>query len=146
MTYSFNDICRMITGTDANDICAPEIESDWLNVAKHIVAGFSIVTNKRPADAPLIYDSTLDNLEALYESITKESVNDYLLDDETDKDRHTMNRAYVHFAKGIAKAYICQNVERDGDKSVGKFLAENRLETFDQFLYRKTGEFVQIED
>ena len=58
-----------------------------------------------------------------------------------------MDRAYVHFAKAIAKAYICQNAERDGRKSVGKFLEENRLETLGQFLYKKTYEdFVQIED
>lgn len=149
MTYSFNDICKTITGTDANDICTPEKESDWLSVAKHIIAGFSIITNKRPADAPLIYDSTLDNLEALYYFITKESANDYLLDDETDEDvsrNALMNRAYAHFAKAIAKAYICQNAERDGKKTVGKFLEENCLETFGQFLYRKAGDFVQIED
>lgn len=146
MTYSFNDICKTTTGTDASDICTPEKESDWLSVAKHIIAGFSIITNKRPADAPLIYDSTLDNLEALYSFVTEGSVNDYLLHDETDEDRQMMNRAYAHFAKAIAKAYICQNAERDGRKSVGKFLEENRLETFSQFLYRKTGDFVQIED
>lgn len=144
MKYSFNDICRMITGTDANDICTPEKESDWLSIAKHIIAGFGIITNKRPDNALLIYDSTLDNLEALYEFITKESVNDYLLDDE--KERQMMNRTYAHFAKAVAKAYICQNAERDGKKPIGKFLGENRLETFGQFLFRKAGDFVQIED
>ena len=170
MTYSFNDICKMITGTDANNICTPEKESDWLSIAKHIMAGFSIITNmpewvKRPADALLICDSTLDkftekyadtSLEALYSFVTEESANDYLLDDEEDEDSGTVKgcisrqnvsrRAYVHFAKAIAKAYICQNAERDGRKSVGKFLEEHHLETFGQFLYRKTGEFVQIED
>lgn len=177
MRYSFNDICKMITGTDANNICTPEKESDWLSIAKHIMAGFSIITNmpewvKRPADALLICDSTLDkftekyadtSLEALYSFVTEESANDYLLDDEEDEDSGTvkgcisrqnvsrntlMNRAYVHFAKAIAKAYICQNAERDGRRSVGKFLDENRLETFGQFLYKKKafGDFVQIED
>lgn len=146
MKYSFNDICKTITGTDANDICTPENESDCLSVAKHIIAGFRIITNTPVADALLIYDSTLDNLEALYEFITKESVNDYLLDDETDKNRHTMNRTYAHFAKAITKAYICQNAERDGRKSTGKFLEENHLSSFGQFLFRKAGDFVQIED
>lgn len=136
----------MITGTDANNICTPEKESDWSSVARHIIAGFSIITNTPAADTLLIYDSTLDNLEALYEFITKESVNDCLLDDEMDKNRHTMNRTYAHFAKAVAKAYICQNAERDGRKSTGKFLEENHLETFGQFLFRKAGDFVQIED
>jgi hypothetical protein len=59
-----------------------------------------------------------------------------------------MNRTYAHFAKAVAKAYICQNAERDGRKSTGKFLEENHLETFGQFLYRKAFEdyFAQIED
>ena len=114
-----------------------------------VCQGDNHITNKRPADAPLIYDSTLDNLEALYYFITKESANDYLLDDETDEDvsrNALMNRAYAQFAKAISKAYICQNAERDGKKSVGKFLEENCLETFGQFLYKKAGDFVQIED
>lgn len=177
MTYSFNDICKAMAGTDASDICTPEKESDWLSIAKHIMAGFSIITNmsewaKRPADGLLLCDKTIDNfiknytdksLEALYSFITEESVNNYLLDDEEDESggtvkgcisrqnvsRHTLtNRAYVHFAKAIAKAYICQNAERDGRRSVGKFLEENCLETFGQFLYKKKafGDFVQIED
>lgn len=163
MTYSFNDICQTITGTDANDICTPEKESDWLSVAKHIIAGYSVITNmpewvKCPADGLICCDSTFDifneiyadtSLETLYSFVTAESVNDYLLDDETDEDvsRYAlMNRAYAHFAKAIAKAYICQNAERDGRKPVGKYLEEIRLETFGQFLFRKAGDFVQIED
>lgn len=148
VTYSFNDICKAMTGTDASDICTPEKESDWLSVVKHIIAGFSVITNY-PDDILLVYDSTFDNLEALYFFITGESVNDNLLDDETDEDvsRNTlMNRAYAHFAKAIAKAYICQNAERDGRKSVSKFLEKHRLETFGQFLFMKTRDFVQIED
>ena len=86
--------------------------------------------------------------------MTEESANDYLFDDlmicnETDEDvsrNALMNRAYAHFAKAIAKAYICQNAERDGRSSVGKFLEENHLKTFGQFLYRKVGELVQNED
>ena len=160
---TFNDICRAIAGTDANDICTPEKESDWLSVAKHIIAGYSIITNmpewvKHPADGLIYCGITLDkftkkyadtSLEKLYSFVTAESVNDYLLDDETDEDvsrNALMNKTYAQFAKAIAKAYICQNAERDGRKSVGKFLEENRLETFSQFLYRKTGDFVQIED
>lgn len=165
MTYSFNDICKAITGTDANDICTPEKESDWLSVAKHIIAGYSIITNmpewvKCSADGLICCGITLDkfteiyadtSLETLYSFITEESANDYLLDDETDEDASRyalLNKAYAHFAKAIAKAYICQNAERDGRKPVGKYLEENRLETFGQFLYRKAFEdyFVQIED
>lgn len=163
MKYSFNDICRMITGTDVNDICTPEKESDWLSVAKHIIAGYSIITNmpewvKCPADGLIYCGITLDkftekyadtSLKKLYSFVTAESVNDYLLDDETDEDvsrKALMNRAYVHFAKAIAKAYICQNAERDDKKPVGKFLEENCFETFGQFLYRKAVDFVQIED
>lgn len=165
MKYSFNDICRMITGTDANDIYIPEKESDWLSVAKHIIAGYSTITNmpewvKCPTDGLIYCGITLDkfiekyvdtSLEKLYSFITAESVNDYLLDDETDEDvsRYAlMNKTYTHFAKAIAKAYICQNAERDGRKSVCKFLKENCFETFGQFLYKKGAfeNFVQIED
>ena len=153
----------MITGTDANDICTPEKESDWMSIAKHIIAGYSSITNmpewvKCPADGLTYCGITLDkfiekyadtSLEKLYSFITAESVNDCLLDDETDEDvsRYAlMSKAYAHFAKAIAKAYICQNAERDGRKPVSKFFEENRLETFGQFLFRKAGDFVQIED
>ena len=166
MTYSFNDICRMITGTDADDVCAPEKKSDWLSVAKYIMAGFSTITkpewvNIRPIDILHICDSTFGDdtfdkfaekyadtsLETLYTFVTEESASEYLLDDEEDRNA-LMNRAYDYFAKAIARAYICQNAERDGRKPVSRFLEEKRLETFKQFLFRKGAfdDFVQIED
>ena len=173
--YTFDDICETITSMDANNICCPTKEKDWLCVAKHIMAGFSIITGtdewvKHPADGLVLFDKTFDNfkdtyahasLNALYYFITGELANTYLLDDGNDEDGETvkgcvsrqsakrrtlMNRAYVHFAKAATKAYICDI--RDDKKSVSEFLKELHLETFGQFRAKRTAfdDFTQIED
>lgn len=160
--YTFDDICETITSMDANNICCPINEKDWLCVAKHIMAGFSIITGmdewvKHPADGLVLFDKTFDNfkdtyahasLNTLYYFITGELANTYLLDDGNDEDGETvkgcvsrqnvkrrtlMNRAYAHFAKAAAKAYICENEACDGKKSISKFLEELHLESFGQF-------------
>ena len=55
--------------------------------------------------------------------------------DLSDAERNAFMKDVADVAKAIDKAYICQNVERDGRKFVSKFLEKHRLETFSQFLF-----------
>lgn len=155
-TYSFNDICKTLTGFDAHDFCIPQNKKDWLCIARQMMSGVAIIWNmpeyvtapsaglelfgKSYEDFCEKYDSRYCTLNVLFSYITNMTSDEELVNDNenTTTSDMLMYRIYLRFAKAVAKAYICEYTDKGLIKntSMSKWLKENSLATFRQFVDR----------
>ncbi len=160
--YSFNDICKTLTGFDAYGFYVPKNKKDWLCIARQMMSGLAIIWNmpeyvtapskglelfdKSYEDFCKKYDSRYFTLNVLFSYITDMTLDEELLNDReyagnvplpvTASLEMLMYRIYLRFAKAVAKAYICEYKDKGliGDISMSKWLKENNLATFRQFV------------
>ena len=163
-TYSFNDICKTLIGFDAHDFCIPQNKRDWLCIARQMMSGVAIIWNmpefvtapsaglelfgKSYEDFCEKYDSRYCTLNVLFSYITNMTSDEELGNDReyagdvplpiTANLEMLIYRIYLRFAKAIAKAYICEYKDKGliSDISMSKWLKENSLATFRQFVDR----------
>lgn len=169
--YSFNDICKTLTGFDAYGFYVPKSKKDWLCIARQMMSGLAIIWNmpeyvtapseglelfdKSYEDFCKKYDSRYFTLNVLFSYITDMTSDEELLNDReyagnvplpvTASLETLMYRIYLRFAKAVAKAYICEYKDKGliNDISMSKWLKENNLATFRQFVDRQNSKTIK---
>lgn len=150
MTFTFNELCELLTGCSADNISLPEREADWNYVARQLIynakkprLNYSQSKFQRAHKDEL----TLGNL---FRYLTNRKVSEEVLDSEDVWHKKPQRDLYLRLARACVKCYILDEIRvghTDKNISPTAWLKENNLSTFEQFCFRFTPiEGCQIED
>lgn len=140
MKFTFNQLCRLLTGCPPDNMLLPEKDADWQYVARQLTSGGAITREgfqEKYKEYPTLSD--------LFHYLTSSKDWEVVLDSSCDNPK-VMNSLYQRLAKACLKCSLLQGTY---SKTVSPtaWLKANNLSTFEQFCFRFTPtEGCQIED